>query len=447
MKLIKLSGQNGEFQNIFNEDIRVNQYSKIGLVSCSFILTGYSITASNNEFYVQTKKKNPKFRVTLNVGNYDRKDFINELIRGLNSALGYLANGYDLSEQNYQFHCSIDENYKLIIYFKRENQTSTPSMKLNNMKFEGGVFSRNGGDIAKWDCYGISNLYMANGIFSSFAHITDDNMTCAFGILDEEYAISNGELTPADYVCCVYTENNKFYFFDGQNNIDSGIVTKEGMPIFMDLASGQLRFSTLVNGTNYEIIGAIDWLYQTDKHYLYAISFVGNYAFKDVTLSFDPYINTSTNVFFKQAEKLNVIDLLALSRGKTVIDFETIKPESKKLLGFKDGIIESKTTSSGYFEADTSVNNSHPSNIHIEIPNLSIQSFDGLYQRQRNILEYISTLKITDDRYEYVRENPLFIDINNASPFNLNNIKIIIADEQNEILQLREVSVVLLIND
>ena len=79
MKLIKLSGNSGDFENIFNEDIKLEPYSKIGLLSASILLKGIDVNETNNEFTIQTKKKNPVFDVILSPGTYTKQSFVQEL--------------------------------------------------------------------------------------------------------------------------------------------------------------------------------------------------------------------------------------------------------------------------------------------------------------------------------------------------------------------------------
>ena len=84
MKLIRLSGESGSFQNVFNTDIRVEPNSKIGLLNASILFKGIDVNDDNNSFTFQTKKTSggvavPFMTVNLTNDTYTLLDFIAHL--------------------------------------------------------------------------------------------------------------------------------------------------------------------------------------------------------------------------------------------------------------------------------------------------------------------------------------------------------------------------------
>ena len=90
MKLIKLSSDtSGEFENLFNTDIKVKPYSKIGLLSASVPLSNQIITidTTNDLFDMRTNASSSFSNVVIKHGSYTTTSFIHELQRALNEAL------------------------------------------------------------------------------------------------------------------------------------------------------------------------------------------------------------------------------------------------------------------------------------------------------------------------------------------------------------------------
>ena len=451
MKLIKLSGKSGEFQNIFNEDIRIKPFSKIGLKSASILFEGVEINDNNNQFGVKTKSKNPMYAVTLNNGTYNVPEFINELIRGLNASLGYLQDGTTLSELIYQFNTKVNSLSIPTIYFKRGDLTENPLMQMKNMIFNADdEYKREGGTPDTWDCYAFSDKYMCNGICKSTIYINEDDINVCFGLIHEKPDKTNvAQLEPTDYNFSIYYFGDYYHFWDGTQSHQSQFSLEEDDQIEIQLVGGNLYFKvyrSIADPPQYLEIGSVLWTYDT-KYFLAFSLYNANAYVQNVYFSFDPYITQTADELYSVHNDFDVHKLGAIS-SKTTIDFNYMnKSDSAVLCGYYQTILN-KTASSGYFPADFSPNNQLPNNIMIEMPNITIESYDGKKHRRQSVIGYLSNLDMKHHKLEYETDKPLMIDMNNSSAFNLNNIKIRVLpinEEDNEVLKCEDVMILLVV--
>ena len=81
----------------------------------------------------------------------------------------------------------------------------------------------------------------------------------------------------------------------------------------------------------------------------------------------------------------------------------------------------------------------------VEIPSLTMESYDGSLNKRRPIIAYIPSLEILNNELTYSAVNPIMIDINNVNPILLNHIKVRILSSNPEKVNFEGASIVVII--
>ena len=82
----------------------------------------------------------------------------------------------------------------------------------------------------------------------------------------------------------------------------------------------------------------------------------------------------------------------------------------------------------------------------VELLNLKVDSYDGLKEQRKNILSFIPQSNAVDNVLIYEVNNPIFIDLNNASEILLRNLRLRVVKNDYSVLEMRgEATMVLLI--
>ena len=105
MKFIKVSGNDTQFENIFNSEILVKKNSKIGLISAAIKLSDeiIEIDNSNKLIKVKTRDSLPSVDITLKTGKYNFSGFVKEVNRAFNAGLGLVSGTLNLQDPNFQW--------------------------------------------------------------------------------------------------------------------------------------------------------------------------------------------------------------------------------------------------------------------------------------------------------------------------------------------------------
>ena len=426
MKLINLQGSSGDFQNIFNNDILVEEKSKIGLLNLSLLFKGIKIDDNNNAFRFQTKEENdeivvPFMSVELTTGTYLPQDFLVHLMQQMSSALGYMANGITLSEIGFQWRLKLSFEKRLTIMWRRSERLYPEHGSQFIEELPGNQIQRTAeATTGVWDAFLVSTRFVCNGICSNFVRVDADATEFAWG-LTVKTSNSLDTLEPTDFTFCLYCDSlGKYHTIAKGVDVDTDVDCITGDTLEINIVGGNLVFKV-----NDVIEGSFPYTFS--NHYHLGVSILTDGAsLNELLFVADPFmvVGTTNQELIYTEEPVHSIKIDA-ERGVTIIDFSTLeKPNTSQLLGFSSLILTSQLLTNSFFEAEFSINNLQPNSIIIEIPNITIESYDGYVSRKRPIIAYIPSLDIKDFAFNYSPPSPLMIDLNNSENFNLKQIHI-----------------------
>jgi len=91
------------------------------------------------------------------------------------------------------------------------------------------------------------------------------------------------------------------------------------------------------------------------------------------------------------------------------------------------------------FKGNNSLDSSNtPNSIVIELPSLSLDSYDGKSSQRKNIIAVIPTLNQVNNRLTFYAQNPIMLDMNNDYEFNIRKISCRILDLDDAVLLLEQ---------
>lgn len=441
MKLIRLSGESGSFQNVFNTDIRVEPNSKIGLLNASILFKGIDVNDDNNSFTFQTKKTSggapvPFMTVNLTNDTYTLSDFIAHLYSEISKALSYMADGTTLSENGFQWKLSVSHDKLLTLMWRRGDQ-KFPEGPINNLNHVGNSITRQPqATPGQWDSFLISSRYMCNGICLNVCRVNAENDLFAFGLVTDS---SGDTLEPEDFDYCVYGLAGNYHVISNGTDVNTNETIGAGDDIRMVLVGGNLRFEK-----NNTLLGSFE--YDFSKHYFLGVSILTTGAtLNNLQFVADPFMTTVNNNMLLHDDRAEEVIMLGATTGVTTVNFEA-KPNAAELLGFKSLTLISKQLSSSYFIGSNAIDNLNPSSLIIETPNLTLESYDGALSRKRPVLCYIPSLNINEEGIDYSPPYPILVNLNNNDAFNLNSIRIrILPNDENTVVDIKKATIVLMI--
>jgi hypothetical protein len=82
----------------------------------------------------------------------------------------------------------------------------------------------------------------------------------------------------------------------------------------------------------------------------------------------------------------------------------------------------------------------------IELPNLSMESYDGALSKQRPVIAYIPSLEVKNNELVYNAINPVMIDMNNAHAFNLNRVSVRLLTSSSNNVSIEAASIVVVLD-
>ena len=446
MKVISFEGKSGDFYNSFNDTIMIGEKSKVGLVSCSIKLGDKPIVVNgnNNKMNVKYLAGDTTYQVgTLTSNSYNTTDFMKELTRVLNTT-NYLVNDNPY-KTGFEWK-PILQNEKISIQFKKGNYNINPKdfqVKTNMTQNVGtGQFTKTvSGSL--WNSFGFSQDHFINGggVLSSTTNGTEN---FAFGLLKELPKDTKTTFAPNEFDFCITQESGNYQVLQGGLDITTTLVpVVSGSVLKIVLAGGSLEFYV---GTT-SISTVADWKY--DTYYFYGLSLGGsqNQTLDNCLVSPSPF-NTTTTLGTTMNDVLmeyNVNTLQARQRP-SIVSIQLIN-NTNILLGFSSNLLVSSNTLDYTFLADYPLVESNlPSSISLEIPSLTMESYSGSYGKRVPVLYYIPPF--TNDRNDltFHNSNPLMIDLNNNTPFNINNFHIRLLEDTNSVIDAKECVVVIVID-
>ena len=462
MKLIKLSSDtSGEFENIFNTDIKVKPFSKIGLLSASVPLSSeiINIDNSNDQFEMRTQQNHlPMYDVKIEEGNYTEPAFELELQRALNTALNHTVETSSTPQWKVQFLTpTSDTGRYLSLDFRRgkldQDVIDTSLSVSNNLTFSevDDTFTKSsiGSD---WGAFGITNGFFTNGCGeSSFTVDVAATTKFAFGLLAEPTAPGTTVLNPSDYDYCVYSiegEANYFFQSKGEEAVDTGVVQVDGVNVYATLSLGKLIFYINISSTGAEhtLATITDWTYTTNYHLAFNIRTTGGVIDK-LEWDPDPFFTYVDGVLLNHPPGNVYGGLLGQTQGIAEITFKS-KARTGTYMGFHDPGYSMKAAGLSWnLVAEESLREAVSfTDLLIELPNLSMESYDGALSEQRPVIAYIPSLEVKNNELVYNAINPVMIDMNNAHAFNLNRVSVRLLTSSSNNVSIEAASIVVVLD-
>ena len=458
MKLIRLSSEtSGDFENIFNDTIILEPYSSIGLVSASVPLSNNVVVIGddNNQFEMNTQISHAMYDVEIQNGSYTTSDFAIELNRAMNTAL----NNDTETSATCQWRVSLSEDKKLELQLRRGSYdvdvvpaNLSPSI---NLTYDDGPKTYTNSTVGEtWNAFGVSTALFTNGAGQIHFTVPAVATKFALGLISEPPASSATTLNYDDYDYVVYTDsaqaNYQIAWNKGENTELTTVEQEADSMIIVELSQGSLNLMVSQGGEPTLLKTFPDWSYETHFHLAFNVLSAGGVV-EDLQWQPDPFGSNVSGDYLYPANQPNLIyDSEALttppSTAKATISFKT-KKETGKYLGFEKQGYENPVSSLTWdVKAEESLTQSLDfTDMMVEIPSLTMESYDGSLNKRRPIIAYIPSLEILNNELTYSAVNPIMIDINNANPILLNRIQIRILSSNPEGVNFEGASIVVII--
>jgi hypothetical protein len=473
MKLVRLlspantdtniAGQKSDYYVNFQEPFEIKPNAKVSLQNFSIVLEDQlSVIASGtgkNNVFTMTQQDTASLDdptadavmiARMNADSYEIADFQSELIRamnyGLRNPLSDPAIPVEDDSQFIEMNASLTDKQQLKISYELLKKVKDTHLTFAFIETDGGdpasYTKEADADEDTWSfAYTNQGSILTKG--QGFAQIQMNSggsgvSGWAFGLVD--YNIANAQntgqpfsgLEPIQYYHSVFAQGSKYWTAtsDGEITANTGVDVIEGDIIQI----GQGR-NTDIDGQPSEIVfqvkredgGNIQTIARItndshDRNYNIAFSILNS----DITLSGFQFVETGTN-----ATKATASDKYF---NLSFDDF------ASNLLGFTSRSTPLiNTASSGSWTADLIIYTSIiPSSVVIEIPTLSIASYDGdeNFQRRRSLIGVIpaTQLDIQKNSLSYSQPYPVFLDIQNNATQLINSLRVRILDTNNNAL-------------
>jgi len=457
MRLIRLVSPNkeavGEFQNLF-PDIRVKPQSKIGLLSASLPLSHkkIEIEVNNNTIGFKTADTEPTFsQAILDNGYYNNGEITDHITKKLNYALSSTK----VSNMGFQWNCILDKTNRLEIQYRRGEYLTweAPITNRKNVKTNssGTIYSTLAAPTGD-NSFAFSSLSLINscGVFRLRAKTTNKIIMGLFqeqasdlllSASDLNYGIGiNGgnyfhifnkvEIAPTVAVPAVNNDTLCILLSEGSINLDvyrndNLLVTLASYPI--DLKESYLTGFTLQATAT--TVDTIRW--NPDPRQIQTLD--------GVTMETDNDMNTENNVenYHLDFNELAVGTIpTPINKTNRRVTLKFYEEEFIQKLGFATLTYKSQLMKHTFRAFNSLDNTTTPNSVIIELPNISLESYDGQTSQRRNIVCIIPTLTKIDNRLIYNASTPIMLNMNNDHEFNLRQVSCRILDLDNELLLL-----------
>ena len=460
MKLIKLSSDSsGEFENIFNTDIKVAPFSKIGLLSASVPLSSEVITidSTNDQFEMQTQANHAFADVVFKEGKYTELSFLTEVQRALNAALNSDVETSCTPQWKTSLATKADSSRYLELQLRRgayDLDVLPADLSVNkNLTHEVATDSYTKSSVGEdWGAFGVTTGVFNNGSGQLSLSVEATSTKFAVGLLKEPPAASATLLSPSDYDYVVYTVTGTTnYLFQEKGGAvqDLGVAQFANVEIAIELSEGNLNFIAIDDADNQQTMKVIsDWTYDTSYHMAFN---VGTGVVNTIQWDPDPYYTNVDGALVAMPTHEVLYDATSLgeapSAGKASITFKT-KPRTGTYLGFHDpGYSMNASGLTWDLIAEESLEESVSfTDLLVELPNLPMQSFDGALSKQRPVIAYIPSLEVKNSELVYNAINPVMIDMNNAHAFNLNRVQVRLLTSASNQVNIEAASIVVVLS-
>lgn len=459
VKLIKINNKestNGRIIANF-DNLIIEPNSQIALLNSSITVQDRFIEVNDSNKKITTSiKAGSNIDAELTVGIYNINEFCSMLQKTLNSTLKFVDNVNnaqavaDLTSNGFQWKVNVNDENKLYISFNRverweinvsgylNNMTETDSTTniphSGNTKYK--IFQKSSNTDA-WDSFIIGNKFFTNGCGALIYKSAKESNKFLFGLTKNNYK-NYTEITPTDIEIGCYTvpggNDNVILVYpnlDGsQATEDSGITISQSKKLYLILSEGKLTFAHKDTNATDPLINLkqIEWSYDSNNKYIPVMSLytqptaptAADGKVSSFTYYPDPY-HYITDIFSKYDEQTdNMIENFDLTSTKVEIDFNG----NQSLYGYDvPNLSEDKVKQSWLGKTSLKTFNL-PSNLNMYVKNLQLESYDNYTGEREDLLMSLPTLNFKDNRFVYERPQPIFIDINNLDPMNLNQIHV-----------------------
>jgi len=463
MRLIRLVSPNqeaiGEFENLFSSDIKVKHKSKIGLLSASLPLSLKKIIIDANTntigFRTSGRSLTPVSYAVLTNGYYTNGELLTELNKQLNYAL-LITRPSDIG---FQWNCQLDSTNHLNIQYRRASYQvwNPPARNENNMDntAAAGTFTPAVAPVGyNTYIYTSRDLINSCGIFRCTVRNTGSFIMGLFQNREDPTLLS-----PTDFYYGIGINNGKYSYL--YNNVQTDY-TPNTAPLLNDVVSIELSGGEIllnVYRANNLLINLGAYPLDNTESYKTGISLIQPASsVNNVRWNPDPrQTETLTGVTMETYNELdtenNVDDfILNFADEPTVgaipgppnnpgarwvlLRFSTI--DIRNALGFSKSIHRTQLNRHT-FKGNNSLDSSNtPNSVVIELPSLSLDSYDGKTSQRKNIIAVIPTLNQVNNRLTFYAQNPIMLDMNNDHEFNIRKISCRILDLDDAVLLLEQ---------
>ena len=442
VQLIKINNEedSGFFTNQFQEIINFEAESQMALVSSTFSigLNNIEVTNTNNTFRYKRKNSEAWIDVTLAIGKYTQKAFIEEFRQQVNASAPLLYTtriidpitsdtvGFDVNpatDSNGKFTLSIGKTAKVNV--------SDVTSEMNNMTYGANVFTSNGADAGafNYDKWVFTQLKFNNGSGQAFCTPSDNGF---LGLMAEPPE-SGDTITIQDIpIGLAYTTGAYYSVIDGVSSLLAG----GGVPfvkVYMRLESGKVKF--------YE---GLVLLFETDYDYnttgYYVVSGLQKTGKTISNLSYNPQSFTSTNttegyITHNNTSVEEIVQLDAVYATK--FDME-LNDELASLLGYLTTDL-TVTAVSKTFTANTKfINSIIDESIEVHLINVGdVKSYDSVSKKSQRIIAVIPLGTVIEgNRLAYSAPELMYVNLNNKFPIPISSLtfRIVGAESGDEII-------------
>ena len=454
MKLIKVSGNSTQFENVFNSEIKVEPYSKIALISASIRLNGEVILIDNQNqlLKVKTRATKPSVDAIITPGNYNISAFVSEINRTLNAALTVEPGTTDLIDPNFQWNITSDSSNKIVFQFVRGkyNLDFTTTNLINMTNAVAGTVV-NASDGLDWNSYCFTTDYFINGSGETSIKIDNAGIEFAIGLI-KEIPQNQPLLKPEDFDYCIFLDgDNKYKTSNLANVYESAFPPHVGDIVSIKLYDGYLWFYQ----DNNEIY-KYEWDYTTSYHIAISIK-TQNAQLTFVEWTPDPFqkvVGDTLQYHHTLSDTYDTIGDLSVGLGAnnpvaTKVSVSFSNNQIRDIFGFNTDV-QFQTGISGRIMASRSLPDSNtPNSILIEMNNIpSLESYDGREGKKRPICAVIPSFELNQNlEIAYSAPYPIFIDINNTFEFMFNRamIRVLSLSETETVPDIREASFIFMV--
>jgi len=462
MRLIRLTSPDqeavGEFENLF-PDIRVKPQSKIGLLSASLPLSLKKILIDANSNTIGFKTSgagvNPDAYAVLTDGYYNNGELLAELNKQLNYAL-LITRPSDIG---FQWNCQLDSTNHLDIQYRRSpyQKWNPPVRNENNINNAAGTFTATVAPVG-YNTYIYTSQDFINtcGIFRCTVLNTGGFIMGLFQERADSTLLGPGDMF---YGIGINVTNERYTFINDkiQYEYTPNTVALINDVVSIELSGGEIHLNVyrannlLINLGTYPL--DITESYKTGIALREALSSVNKVKWNadprekqtltGITMETYTDLDTEHNVEDFNLDFVNEPIVGAIpgpppNPGARWVLLSFYTYTIRDILGFTKVRYRSQLNKHT-FKSNNSLDSSNtPNSVVIELPSMSLESYDGKTSQRRNIVAVIPTLSQINNRLTFYAQNPIMLDMNNDHEFNIRKLSCRILDLDDTLLLLEK---------